>query len=431
MVSIQRNIMTNTKFKKSELSNGIRVVSENHPGSRAVSISIWVLTGTRDETPEIAGISHLLEHLVFKGTKTRSAYQIAKSLEALGGELNAYTTREYTCYHALVLKDHWEKALDVLTDLVSNMRLNKKEFALEKSVILQEIAMSEDSHEDMVYDVLYEQVYGAHPLARPILGTPASIALMKESQVMAYYKKTYAGKNIIVSAAGCLDHDALMVGIQKRLGAKKSAQLTNGRKVPRWLKRRHVVEKQAEQVHMLLGLPTASFRDKHRFEAVITNTLLGGGMTSKLYQSVREKRGLAYTIHSSLNTHVDSGMLTIYAGVEGKSAHKVGDLISKEIKKLRTQGVSKHDVEMFKTQVVGSILLGSDDIENRMTSLAVNEMVFGKYKAVEAVIDEIKAVTVDSVNHYIQNELSLNKASGVLLGPGVNELKSWWDELEL
>lgn len=406
-------------------------MSELHPGSRAVSISIWVLTGTRDETPEVAGISHLLEHLVFKGTKTRSAYQIAKSLEALGGDLNAYTTREYTCYHAMVLKDHWEKALDVLSDLVSNMHLNKKEFGLEKGVILQEIAMSEDSHEELIYDIFYEQVYGAHPLARPILGTPKSIALMKQNQVMDYYKKTYSGGNIIISAAGCLDHDELMSGIEKRLGAKKKTILKNTRKYPRWLKRRHVVEKQAEQVHMLLGFPTASFKDKHRFEAVITNTLLGGGMTSKLYQSVREKKGLVYTIHSSLNTHIDSGMLTIYAGTEVKNAKKVGDLISKEFQKIRKQGVTKHDVEMFKTQVIGSILLGSDDIENRMTSLAVNEIVFGRYRSVESVIDEIKEVSVDSVNHYIRHELDLDKASGVLLGPGVNELKSWWDELSL
>jgi predicted Zn-dependent peptidase len=419
------------RFKKSELKNGIRVVSEFHPGSRAFSIGIWVLTGTRDEKPEVAGISHFLEHLVFKGTKTRSAYQIAKSLEALGGDLNAYTTREYTCYHAMVLKDHWEKALDVLADLVSNMHLTKKEFDLERGVILQEIAMSEDNHEDIVYDIFYDQVYGKHPLGRPILGTPKSIALMKQNQVNKYYHQTYTGKNIIISAAGCLDHEELMAGIEKRLGKKNKSTLKSTRKKPNWLGKRHVVEKQAEQVHMLLGLPTASFRDRHRFEAVIANTLLGGGMTSKLYQSVREKKGLVYSIFSSLNTHIDSGMLNVYAATEAKSTRKVGDVISKEFKKLRKNGVSKHDVEMFKTQVTGGILLGSDDIENRMTSLAVNEMVFGKYRSVESVIEEINQVSVDSLNHYISEELKLDKAAGVLLGPGVSELKSWWEDLEL
>ncbi len=422
--------MNTTQFKKNELSNGIRVVTELHSGSRAFSISAWVLTGTRDESSEIAGISHLLEHLVFKGTKTRSAYQIAESLEALGGELNAYTTREYTCYHAMVLKDHWETALDVLSDLVSNMALNKKEFDLEKNVILQEIAMSEDSHEDVVHDIFYDQVYGKHPLGRSILGTPKSIALMKQGQVMDYYKKTYSAKNIIVSVAGNFDHDDLMAGIEKRLGGKKAQRAPQKRSVPRWLKRRFVMEKQAEQVHLLMGIPTASFRDRYRFEAVITNSLLGGGMTSRLYQSVREKKGLVYTIHSNLNTHVDSGMLTIYAGTELKHARKVGDLIAKEFTKLKRKPVSRQDVEMFKTQVIGSILLGADDIENRMTSLAVNEIVFGQYRSVDSVIDEIKEVNVESVNSYIQSELNLEKASGVLLGPDVNTLKNWWEDLQ-
>ena len=418
-------------FKKTELDNGIRVVSEVHPGSRAVSIGVWVLTGTRDEDTSDAGISHFLEHLVFKGTKTRSAYQIAKSLEALGGDLNAYTTREYTCYHALVLKDHWEKALDVLADIVSNMHLTKKEFNLEKGVILQEIAMSEDNHEDIIYDIFFDQVYDKHPLGRPILGTPASIAKMSQTQIMNYYKKTYTGKNIIVSAAGNIDHGDFLEAVEKKLGRKKKSNLKTSRKAPGWKRRRHVVEKQAEQVHMLLGMPTASFRDKYRFEAYIANTLLGGGMTSKLYQSVREKRGLVYSIHSALNTHVDCGMMLIYAGTEAKSVQKVGDLIAREFNKLKKSGVSKSDVEMFKTQVTGSILLGSDDIENRMTSLAVNEMVFGRYRSVESIIDEINEVTQDSVNEYIAKELDAKKASGVLLGPDVKALASWWKDLEL
>lgn len=421
----------NTEFKKSELSNGIRVVSEHHPGSRAVSVGLWVLTGTRDENPEVAGISHFLEHLVFKGTKSRNAYQIAKSLECLGGELNAYTTREYTCYHALVLKDHWKTALDVLSDLISNMNLVQKEFDLEKGVVLQEIAMSEDSHEDIIYDIFFETAYGKHPLGRSILGTPASIASMKRSQIADYYKRYYTGKNIIVSVSGNIEHDEFLAAVESKLGKKKPYTEKNKRKVPKWVSARKVVEKQAEQVHMLLGVPTASFKDKYRFEAVIANTLLGGGMTSKLYQSVREKRGLVYSIHSSLNTNIDSGMLTIYAGTESKNARKVGDLISAEFAKLRKRGVTKADVEMFKTQVIGGILLGSDDIENRMTSMAVNEMVFGRYRSVDSVIEEVKAVTVDSVNHYIRDVLALDEVAGVLLGPEVNELENWWNDLKL
>ena len=215
------------------------------------------------------------------------------------------------------------------------------------------------------------------------------------------------------------------------MGRKKKSSLKNDRQVPRWLKRRHVVDKQAEQVHMLLGFPTPSFKHKNRFEAFIVNALLGGGMTSRLYQSVREKKGLVYTIHSSLNTQIDSGMVLIYAGTELKNVQKVGDLIAGEFGKLTRGGVSKKDVEMYKTQVIGSILLGSDDIENRMTSLAVNELVFGHYRSIESVIEEIKKVSVESVNQFVDENMNLEKTSGVLMGPDVSSLSQWWGELEL
>jgi predicted Zn-dependent peptidase len=418
------------QFQKSELDNGIRVLSEHHPLSRAVSMGIWVLTGTRDEAGDEAGISHLLEHLVFKGTKTRSAYQIAKSLEALGGDLNAYTTREYTCYHALVLRDHWEKALDVLCDLISNMDISANDFRLEKGVILQEIAMTDDTPEDLIYDVFFEKTYAGNPVALPILGTVKSVASMSQKKVNAYYKSRYTGKNIILTAAGDLDHQELMAAVEKRLRRKRKAQFKAQRTKPRWKTIREAVEKSSEQTHMVMGLPAASFRDEQRFDSYIVNTLLGGGMTSKLYQSVREKKGLVYSIHSMLNTFVDSGSMMIYAGTDLKSTKKVAEIISKELRKLKANGISKSDVSLFKTQVTGSILLGSDDIENRMTSMAVNEMVFGEYRSVDSVIQQIERVSQDSVNAFIAEHLDLAKISGVLMGAGVDSLKQWWKEFE-
>lgn len=417
-------------FHKSELDNGIRVLSEQHPDSRAVSIGIWVLTGTRDEAPNEGGISHLLEHLVFKGTKSRSAYQIAKSLEALGGDLNAYTTREYTCYHALVLKDHWEKALDVLCDLVSNMQISTHDFRLEKGVILQEIAMTDDTPEELIYDVLFEKTYAGNPVSAPILGTVQSVASMSQKKVTDYYKSRYTGRNIIVTSAGNLDHQILFNAVAARLAKKKKAKFLAKRVKPRWKRTRTVAEKSSEQTHMVMALPTASFRDSQRFEAYIVNTLLGGGMTSKLYQSVREKKGLVYSIHSMLNTFVDSGSMMIYAGTDLKSVPKVSEIVSRELKKLRRTGISASDVELFKTQVIGSILLGSDDIENRMTSIAVNEMVFGDYRSVDAVIQQIQKVSRDSVNEFIQEKFDTTKMSGVLMGAGVDRYAQWWKDFE-
>jgi predicted Zn-dependent peptidase len=417
-------------FKKTELKNGIRVVTEMHPQSRSVSIGIWVLTGTRDEPKEQMGISHFLEHLVFKGTKTRTAYQIAKSLEALGGELNAYTTKEYTCYHALVLKEHWLQALDVLSDLVCNMQLNKKEFNLEKGVILQEIAMGEDAEEEWLYDIFFEEVYGKHPLSWPILGTVKTITEMKQNQIMKYYKETYAGQNIIVSAAGPIDHQDLVDEVNKKLKGKKKTRFQQDRKAPRWNACRKVVDKNCEQTHVLLGFPTASFEDKFRFEAFILNTLLGGGMTSKLYQSVRERKGLVYSIYSSLNTFMDTGQISIYAGCDQENVEELIDIVKRELQKVKKSGITKSDVELYKTQVIGSILLGADDVENRMTSLGVNEMVFEKYRSMESVVEEIEQVTYKSVNQFIDERFNLDQIAGVLLGPGVKSLASWWDEYD-
>jgi predicted Zn-dependent peptidase len=393
-------------------------------------MGIWVLTGTRDEASNEAGISHLLEHMVFKGTKSRSAYQIARSLEALGGDLNAYTTREYTCYHALVLKDHWDKALDVLCDLITNMQISTNDFKLEKGVILQEIAMTDDNPEELIYDLLFEKSYAGNPVAAPILGTIKSVANMSQKKVTDYYKTRYTGRNIIVSVAGDLDHQVFLDAVGQRLAKKKKTKFVESREKPRWKVARAAVEKTSEQVHLLMGLPTASFQDPRRFEAYIVNTLLGGGMTSKLYQSVREKKGLVYTIHSMLNTFVDTGSMMIYAGTDLKSIQKVMEIIGKELKKLKNTGISNSDLDLFKTQVVGSILLGSDDLENRMTSIAVNEMVFGDYRSVDSVIQQIQKVSRTSVNDFIKNEFNTDKISGVLMGSGVSKLNKWWKEFE-
>lgn len=419
------------QFKKTVLPNGIRVVSELHPSSRAVSLGIWVLTGTRDETLGMAGISHFLEHLVFKGTKNRSAYQIAKSLEALGGDLNAFTSRENTCYHSLVLRDHWPVAMDVLADLVSHMRIDRKNFRLEKGVILQEIAMSEESHEEMIFDIFADRVYGKHPLGRPILGNIKSVTEMTQLKVQEYYRQHYTGRNMIVSAAGNIDHQDLVEMVTQKLSHKKKLKLNAKRVAPRWNKVRHIVEKNSEQTHILIGMPAASFNDPFRFEALILNSLLGGGMTSRLYQSVRERKGLAYSIYSLLNTYVDVGQINIYAAADPEKAQDVVEIIFNELKKLKKSGVRRSDVELFKTQVIGNILLGSDDIENRMNSLGVNEMIFERYRSVDSIVEEIKKVSVDSIHEYLEEKFRLNALSGVMLGPGLSGLTEWWKDMEV
>ncbi len=429
------DLVADTKgFAKSELGNRIRVISELHPVSMAVSIGVWVLTGTRHEPKGQEGLSHFLEHMVFKGTKKRTSFDIAKSLECLGGELNAYTTREYTCFHAYVLKDHWKVALDVLCDLVSNMEVDRADFELERSVILQEIAMAEDNLEELAYDIYFEHFLRDHPLGVPILGSENSIKNLSKKSVLDFYKGRYQGPGLIVAAAGPIDHYELVKATEKLLGKKTRMMKPDpapSRRPPKHRDGGIVLERPAEQVHLLMGLPSASFNDKTRFEAFIVNAMLGGGMTSKLFQSIREKKGLAYSVFTSLNTFTDFGLLTVYAGTEAKKVKSVMITIRNELLKLKAKGVGPKELEFFKTQVRGSLLLGSDDIENRMSSIAVNEMVFGRYRPVNEIIDEVEAVTVESVDEFLQKYLRLEKMGRLLVGGGASEIEGWFQDFRM
>lgn len=412
----QASLDFHANYHKTLLPDGIRVVTERHATARAVSVGIWVETGTRDEKPAEAGLTHFVEHLVFKRTKNRTAFQIARDLEAVGGEINAYTSREYTCFYTHSLKADLELSLEVLSDLVCRASFDPNDLKKEKEVVIQEIQMSEDNLEDYIYDLFFEKIFGATSMGWPILGSEKSIRAMKRSQVLSYYRKRFAGDRIIVSVAGSVDHEEVVALVKKLLKPKLKRAPKATRKKPKMLPFRSVVEKPSEQVHILMGFPAASFTDKLRFEAYIVSALLGGGMTSKLYQSVREKRGLVYSIYSQLTTFVDTGMILIYAGARTKNAKTVVEIILREIETLRKNGISERDLKLFQKQVTGQILLGSDDVENRMNSLGVNEMVFGRYRAVEEVIREVENVSVESVNEYLLKYFKPEKLGLLLLG---------------
>lgn len=416
-------------FSKSTLDNGIRVVSEIHQNTLAVAIGIWVIAGTRDESADQAGISHFLEHLTFKGTRKRSAYQLAKALEEVGGELNAHTTREYTCYHALVLKDHWKRAVEILADLVSNMDLKEPHFQLEKSVVLQEFSSSFENHEDHINDEFLMRAYKGHSLGMPILGTENTLLRFTRKEILKYYKKCYVGNRILVSCAGSVGHEELVKEVSRHLGKKPAGDSFSGRKKPYFHSFADMIEKPIDQAHLLIGLPMGKFNDSLRFEAFIVNALLGGGMTSKLFQSVREKKGLTYTIYSSLNTFTDTGLLTIYASVENENLKAVVNTILKSIEEIKRKGISSHHLKLFKTQVIGSILLGSEDVENRMMSLGINEMVLQRYKPVQDVIDEIENVSTQSVRQFIDKYFQLNRFGGLLLGSNLQTHRAWWEKI--
>ncbi len=404
-------------FRKTRLpKSGIRVVTETHPQARALAVGIWVETGTRDESPLEAGICHFIEHMVFKRTKSRTAFQIARELEAVGGEINAYTTREYTCFYTQSLRDHLELSLDVLSDLVCRASFDPVDLEKEKRVVLQEIHMAEDNLEDFVFDLYFDKAFGGGPMGWPILGNEETIRNLRRPRLVDFYRRCYAADRLIVSVSGAVDHDDVVKLVERALTPKLRKGAKPGRRKGRLKPFRAVVEKPSEQTHILMGWPAANFRDKLRFEAYIVSTLLAGGMTSKLYQSVREKRGLVYTIYSQLTTFTDCGVMTVYAGTEAGRAKKVIELVLREIDRLRERGISASDLRLYKTQVIGQILLGSDDMENRMNSLGVNEMVFGAYLPVDRIIREIEAVTVESVGAYVRSYLDRRRMGVLLLG---------------
>ena len=411
-------------FHRSRLSSGLRVVSEKHSGMKAVSIGVFVLQGSRDESFREQGLSHFLEHLTFKGTETRNAYQIAYSLESLGGELNAYTGKEYTCYHALVLKDHWEKALDVLADLTCHMKIHPEDFAKEKQVVLQEMKMSEDQHDEMIFEHYFQKAFGNHGLAHPILGNPRSLKGLSTELVHKAYLAKYCGNRIIVSVAGDIPHGQIVSACKRLFSTRKKGADRPRLSTPRHRAFRSLIDKSAEQLHLLVGFPVSSFLDSDRFEAFLVNTALGGGMTSRLYQSVREERGLAYSIFSQLHTFFDTGLMTIVASSEPSKMPDILEVISEEMSRLLKDGISETELDGLKTQIRGALLLGADDVENRMTSIAINEMVFGRYKPVQQVIQEIQSVTPNRINHFLKKRLKSTETGVILLGGGARHFRS-------
>ena len=377
-------------FNKTVLNNGVRIVTEHHPHTRASCAAIYVVLGSRDEPKDLNGAAHFIEHLVFKGTKKRSALDIVKDLEAVGGEINAYTTKEYTCFHATTLRENLELSLDVLVDLVGGASFAQKDFDLERDVISQEIAMSADQLEEYIFDLYFENAYQGSKLGQPILGTEKSLSHISRKELFKYYNDHYISSNILVSVAGDVDHDEVVKFVQKKLGQKYKRPPKKTRKSSQPKPFMKKIERTSEQVHVLLGYPTASFKDDERFESYLVNAVLGGGMTSRLYQKIREKQALTYNVYSYLHAFTDSGLMMLYAATTADKVKKVLNAFEREVNNLLDKRISSKELMFFKKQIMGQLLLGADDIENRMNSIAVNEMIFSKYTQIFSFIKKIR-----------------------------------------
>ncbi|MFM7735881.1 MAG: M16 family metallopeptidase [Alphaproteobacteria bacterium] len=383
--------------RRTVLPNGVRVLTESVPQFVSTSLGIWVENGSRYEDPSENGISHFLEHLFFKGTERRSAKRIAEEIDAVGGVLNAFTGKEYTCYYAKVLREDLPLALDVLSDLFLHSKFDPEEIERERTVVLQEISEIEDTPDDYVHDLFNRRFWPGHPLSMPICGSAETVGDMKRDDFLAFIARRYRPDRIVVSAAGGVDHDRLVDSVSAAFGSLSGTTEKPRFSPPRPQPGLEVWEKDLEQVHMNLGVPGISHDDPRRYAAFVMNTALGGGMSSRLFQEVREKRGKAYSIASFLSSYVGAGYLAVYTGLSASCVAEVLEVVVRELSTLRRDGLAPDELARAKSQIKGNMLLALESSDSRMGRIAKNELYFGHDVPPEEVAREIDAVGADDV----------------------------------
>src|SRR5690348_13789072 len=385
-------------IRREVLPNGLSVITEEMQHIRSVSIGIWVKTGSRDEDKETNGISHFVEHMVFKGTQHRSAEEIARSVDSIGGNLDAFTSKENVCFNAKVLDEHVPLAFEVLADLVLNPLFRDEDIAREQGVILEEIKMDEDNPDYLVHEIFTQNFWKDHPLGRPILGTRDTVRRFERPPVLGFYQQRFSPGNFIITAAGHLKHEHFVELVNKYFQGMKP--VSNGFHssaptiVPKIILRN---KKSLEQVQICVGVPSYPITHEKRHTSYILNTLLGGGMSSRLFQNIRERQGLAYAIYSDLNPYRDTGCLSVYAGTSKNSATKVVESIVSEFRKLKTERVSEDELRRAKDQLKGSLMLSLESSTARMSNLARQEMYFDRFYGLDELIERIESVTTEDL----------------------------------
>ncbi len=380
-------------FAKTVLDNGIRILSEERPGSRSVSLGIWVENGSRHESQHQRGISHFIEHLLFKGTKRRSATRIAEEMDSVGGVLNAFTGKEYTCYYAKVLDENLPLAIDLLGDIFLHSVFDGEEIERERSVVLQEISQAEDTPEDYVHDLFSLDFFGDHPLGRPICGEVATVSSFQREDFLEFVRGRYLPGRVIIVGAGNLRHDDFVAKLIKDFSQLKARPVTEDSPPVQFHSGVVQHSKPLEQVHICLGVVGIHQSHEKRYAAYLLNTLLGGGMSSRLFQEIREKRGKVYSTYSFLSSYRDVGYLGIYAGTKSDWVKEVVDLITTELRHFMEGKLSEEDPERAKNQVIGNMILGMESSDSWMSHLARNEIYFSKAITLEEISEATRSVS--------------------------------------
>ncbi|OGQ06222.1 MAG: zinc protease [Deltaproteobacteria bacterium RBG_19FT_COMBO_58_16] len=403
-------------IQKTALKSGINVITEEMPDVESATIGVWVNTGSRNESPEVSGISHFIEHLLFKGTLKRTSLDISREIESVGGVLNAFTSREYTCFYAKVLSNDLPLAIDLLSDIFMNSKFDKSELDRERMVVFQEIKMVEDTPDDLVHDLFAANFWQSHPLGRSILGTRKSVGELTRAQITKYFSEHYASNKVLITAAGKLKHRTVVRALNKTFGHVKSRPPKEDAGMPVSTPGLKLYKKSLEQTHLCLGMPCPEQPSPDRYKTYLLNTILGGGMSSRLFQQIREKRGLAYSVYSYLNLCRDTGSLVAYAGTSKESFGEVVALMLKEFEKFRKKGVTPTELDNAKEQLKGGMLLGLETSDNRMSKLARDEIYFNHFVPVKDIVKCIDRVTVEDIRAMAETLFVPEKMTLVAIG---------------
>ncbi|MGA1796009.1 MAG: M16 family metallopeptidase [bacterium] len=381
------------QYRESTLENGMRVVTERLPFVRSVAFGFWIIGGSRVEPQPVNGITHFIEHMLFKGTTSRSARDIAIEIDSMGGHLDAFTSREYTCFLANCLDETLPKAMDLMIDILLHPLFPEDELERERAVILEEIRSIEDTPDDYIHDLLTQGFWEGHPLGRPIIGVRSTVGAVSCKTLRDYYKKAYQPKQIILAAAGNLDHEQFVDMVRDVIPAARDSHSFPMEPPPGIVPHISVKEKELEQVHLCLGTAGLPQTDDARYAGYLLNTILGSGLSSRLFQTIREERGLAYAVYSYWSSYRDAGMLVVYAGTKKESAEEVTDLILEEFRRLKAHGVPDDELKKAQNQLKGNMMLGLESTINRMSRIAKQEMYFGRHFTLTETLEAIEQVT--------------------------------------
>ena len=412
-------------YKRYTLDNGLRVVTEHIPFVQSISIGVWVETGSKYETKENNGISHFIEHMLFKGTRSRSAKEIAEIIDSIGGQINAFTSKECTCFYTKILDSHYNLAIDLLSDMLFNSNFDNEEIEKEKSVIYEEISMYEDSPEDLAHDLLYQSIFDNSSLGLPILGINDSLKRINREKMIKYMQEYYVPNNAVISIVGNFNDDDLLESIKSKFGRwQRSPLLIKENKNPKYNFQHISKVKDIEQAHLILGLKGVTLKENLRYPLLVVNNILGGSMSSRLFQNIREDKGLVYSIYSYPSSYKEAGLFSIYAGMNPGQLEEVSMLIYEELKKLKTKGLTKIELNKSKEQIKGNYILGLESTSSRMSSIGKTELLLNKIYSPKEIIEYIDKVTMEQVEKVIEEVIDLNNISSIVVGK--NESNSFF-----